>query len=100
MLIGSLALIEFLLRRLGRGGQILSEGQNSLRLMNPDKEHYWPQPGRFPFRIGMRSLTNHSTPETMSRFIGSASPEDAGHAAALDIFGIDLTEVLSGLLKD
>ena len=36
----------------------------------------------------------------MSRFMGSASPEDAGHAAALDIFGIDLTEVLSGLLKD
>ena len=36
----------------------------------------------------------------MGRFIDSASPEDAGHAAALEIFGIDLTEVLSGLLND
>jgi hypothetical protein len=45
-------------------------------------------------------MTNHSTPETMSRFIGSASQDDAGHSAALEIFGIDLEEVLSGLLND
>jgi hypothetical protein len=48
LLIGSLALIDFLLRRLGEGGQIPSEGQNSRRSMKPEEEHYWPQPGRFP----------------------------------------------------
>lgn len=51
-------------------------------------------------RYLFHSLTNHSTPETMSRFIGSASQDDAGHSAALEIFGVDLEEVLSGLLND
>jgi hypothetical protein len=51
-------------------------------------------------RYLFNALASHSTPETMTRFIHAAAPEDAGISAAIEVFGIDLMEVLAGLLDD
>ena len=68
-------------------------------------ESFWfPDDGqRLSYHLArylFNSLVSHSTPEMMSRFIHAATPEDAGISAALDVFGIDLVDVLGGLLDD
>jgi hypothetical protein len=66
-------------------------------------ESFWfPDDGqRLSYHLArylFNSLVPYSNPETMTRFIRSVSREDAGYSAALDVLGVDLEEVLSGLL--
>jgi hypothetical protein len=49
-------------------------------------------------RFLFNALASYSTPETMNRFMVSATRADAGVSAAREILGVDLVEVLSDLL--
>lgn len=68
-------------------------------------ESFWfPDEGqRLSYHLArylFNSLVPYSNPETMTRFIRSVSREDAGFSAALDVLGVDLEEVLEGLLDE
>jgi hypothetical protein len=68
-------------------------------------ESFWfPDDGqRLSYHLArylFNSLAPYSNPETMTRFIRSVSREDAGYSAALDVLGVDLEEVLAGLLEE